>query len=207
MPPEEYVGHRLISVSVQVNGTAWRVQKGCLSIGRPLVKIGSAPALGSGPMNGPALASDTQIRGDGVTGDRAVRRDPDPRDEDGMLPGDVWASEDAGTGAQGMLGQGRDRLCEGPGLKGGYVPGKLGWPWGKGTAERWWWRGTGARPVRGFILSNAELGHMHGLGRTHALPIQPLACSPTGRQGSGRGQKRARAVAAGCAPPPPACPN
>ena len=56
-------------------------------------------------------------------------------------------------------------------------------------------------------MSNAVPGHLHGLGRTHTLPIRPLACSPTGRREPGvrtRSKAGARAVATGCAPPPPA---
>lgn len=40
----------------------------------------------------------TQSRGKGVTGDKAVRRDLEPRNEDWTLPWDVQTTKDAGTG-------------------------------------------------------------------------------------------------------------
>lgn len=48
---------------------------------------------------------------------------------------------------------------------------------------------------------------MDGVGRTHSFPIWPLAGSPVGLREPGfrtRSEAGARAVAAGCAPPPPA---
>lgn len=120
-----------------------------------------------------------------------------------MPPGTSAPLKDAGTGAAGVLGQGY-RLREMPRLKSRHVPGKVGWPWGKGpgrvveAASRWWWRGTGAQgpnatPARGSVLSNAEPGHTRGLGRTHPLPARAL--QPRGAPG-GRGQDAVRGARA-----------
>lgn len=57
--PVRYITHRFIPVRVQVPGTLWKAQKGCLPAGQFL---GSAPrpARGSGPKGGATQVSVTQ---------------------------------------------------------------------------------------------------------------------------------------------------
>lgn len=59
--PVEYISHSLTSVRVQVNGTVWRAQKGCLPVWQPLLGSAPCPALGFGYKDGPAQVSVTQV--------------------------------------------------------------------------------------------------------------------------------------------------